>query len=554
VPAALLLLPVALLAVGALLAWAANAVAPGSGRLIAAIVAWGALAALIAIWVPQRTPLDLTVGELGAGIRFAIRIDAVSFAFGLFVLVPAALLLTFTRSPSPPLAILAAAASLFTLQAGGLILAAFGWGATLLAVAMLLQAAGEAKPMTTRLRDQAALLCLLWAGALIYARAGTDQYAAIPLSALQPQIFALVALASLLASGLAPWKSWPAALWERLRPETAGPATALLFFTGFYFLVRMYEAGGGHYPNPLFNTLFNTLLTGLGAACALAAALRAQAAPTRRAYLGETLPLAGGFALLALGLGTPLGIAAAIGTLAVAALLCALLPLVADQGLMGPVLAALVVSAGLPPTAVFGSRLLDIQAALEANEVAGYLGLAAVAAWVIGIAAAARAVRLGPRGETEATGSRFGALLLTVVLAVGGAGLGALQSTIAIPAAATVVNFPDSALTGGLYSTNAASGSWPAVALGGLLAVAVVALGVAGDRLGIASLPAVDPAPLFTPRWRSIPDRLGALVDALEIPAEFRVTGWQRLDLVLTRGSIWLWLLLFAALAVVVTR
>ena len=49
---------------------------------------------------------------------------------------------------------------------------------------------------------------------------------------LQPQLVALVAVASLLASGMVPWKAWPAALWERLRPEMAGPATALPFFTG----------------------------------------------------------------------------------------------------------------------------------------------------------------------------------------------------------------------------------------------------------------------------------------------------------------------------------
>src|SRR3984893_12565144 len=327
-PAVLLVSPVALLAIGALLAWAARRVIPGSGRFIAALAAWAALGTLVAIWIPQRAPLDLAVGELGGGLRLALRLDAVSFAFGLFVLVPAVLLLTFTRSPSPPLVMLATAASLFTLEASGLILAAFGWGATLLLVAVLLQAGGEAKPMTTRLRDQAALLCLFWAGAAIYSRGGTDQYAAIPVSILQPQIFALVAVASLLASGIVPWKSWPAALWERLRPETAGPSTALLFFTGFYFLVRLYEAGGGHYPSPLYNSL----LVAAGVACALGATLRAQGASRRRAFRGETLPVAGGFALMALALGTPLGVAAAIGTLAAASLLCALLPLAAEGG------------------------------------------------------------------------------------------------------------------------------------------------------------------------------------------------------------------------------
>jgi len=549
-PAVLLLLPVALLAVGAVLALALEQALPRWCRPFAALVSWAALIALVAIWVPQRTPLDLTVGELGAGLRLAVRLDAVSFGFGLFVLVPAALLLTFSRNPSPPLALLATAASLFTLEASGLILAAFAWGVTLLTVAALLQAGGEAKPMTTRLRDQAALLCLLWAGAAIYTRAGTDQYAAIPVSQLQPQIFALVAIASLLASGIVPWKSWPAALWERLRPETAGEATALLFFTGFYFLVRMYQAGGGHYPHPAFNLALATL----GTACALAATLRAQAAPSRRAYLGETLPVAGGFALLALALGTPLGVAAAIGTLAVASLLCALLPLVAEEALTGPVLVALLVSVGLPPTAVFGSRLLDVQAALEANEVTGFLALVATAAWVIGIAAAARAVRLGPRRETGASGSALGSLPVAVVLAAGGAGLGALQSAIAIPAAATVLSFPNSALTGGLNAADTAAGSWPAVALGGVLSLAVLAGVLAARRFGLATFPASDPAPFFAPRWRSLPDRLGAVADVLEVPAEFRVTGWKGIDLALTRGSIWLWIVLFAILAIVVTR
>jgi hypothetical protein len=214
----------------------------------------------------------------------------------------------------------------------------------------------------------------------------------------------------------------------------------------------------------------------------------------------------------------------------------------------------MVVSVGLPPTAVFGTRLLDVQAALEANELLGYLGLAAVAVWVIGIAAAARAVRLGPRRDAEPAGLRLGALLLAVVLAVGGVGLGALQSAIAIPAAATVLSFPDSALTGGLYATDTASGSWPAVALGGLLAVAALALGFSGWRFGTASLPAAEAAPFFAPRWRSLPDRLGALADALEIPSEFRITGWERVDRALTGGSIWLWILLFAILAIVVTR
>jgi hypothetical protein len=125
---------------------------------------------------------------------------------------------------------------------------------------------------------------------------------------------------------------------------------------------------------------------------------------------------------------------------------------------------------------------------------------------------------------------------------------------VASGAAATVLAFPNTALTGGLNATNTASGGWPAVALGGLLAVVVLALGLAGRRLGVAALPVAEAAPFFTPHWRSIPDRLGTVADALEVPAEFRVTGWKQIDDALTRCSIWLWIVLFAVLAIVVTR
>ena len=130
----------------------------------------------------------------------------------------------------------------------------------------------------------------------------------------------------------------------------------------------------------------------------------------------------------------------------------------------------------------------------------------------------------------------------------------ALQSVVAIPAAATVVSFPSSALTGGLIATNAASGGWPAIALGGVLAIAVLALGFFGRGSTVPSLTGPEPAPFFAPRWRSLPDRLGAVADALEVPAEFRVTGWKRFDAALTQGSIWLWIALFIALAIVITR
>jgi hypothetical protein len=263
--------------------------------------------------------------------------------------------------------------------------------------------------------------------------------------------------------------------------------------------------------------------------------------------------MAGGFALLALGLGTALGVAAAIGTLAAAALLAALLPLLNDDALSAPTMLALAVGVGLPPTAIFGTRLLDLEAAVESNEVGGYLALLTAAAWVVGIAAAARAVRLPPRRE-GAAGSQAGAVLVAALLVAGGAALGALQAAIAIPAAAAVITFPGTALTGTPYATAAASGSWPAVALGGLAVLAMLVLAVAGRRAAVPAVSGPEPPALLTRRWEVLPERVGALADRLEIPAEFRVTGWKRLDQAMARGSIWLWIALFVLLALLVAR
>lgn len=570
-PAAALLLPLALLASGALLAWLAGLLSAGS-RVIAALAIAGALAALILIWVPQREPLELILGEVGAGIRVGIRLDAVSFAFALFILVPAAFLVVFVRPPAPALTVLATAISLLTVLASGLIFAALAWGATFTAVSLLLHASGEEVTTRSRLRGGVAWLCLVWAAAALYGRAGTDQYTAIPVSALQGAIFSLVALAAILGSGLLPWRPWPAELWQRLRPRVAGPPIPLLYYAGFYFLVRMYQAGGGHYPL----RAFNYVLVVLGAGCALGSALRAQAVADRTAYFGEVLPMGAGFALMALGLGTPLGLAAAIATLATTSLLAALIPLVADAELSGSMILALLVSAGLPPGALFATRLLDLQAGLEANEVMGYLSLAGAAAWVIGMAAAARAVWLPSTAAPSERARGAAGIVLGLVLAMGGVAGGLLQAAIAVPAAASVVSFPATALTGIPLQTEVASGSWPAVALGGLLAILLALLllasGVAGRRSAVARETGANqevvphsgpqepgvlasrphPAALLQPAWAGIAERLRRRGAGLAVPTELRVTSWSRVDAAMGRGSVWFWLALMAALGYLV--
>src|SRR2546422_11250927 len=64
------------------------------GRVAAAIGAWGAVAALLAVWIPVRPSLGLTLGGLGYGSSFDLCIDAVTFAFGLIIATPTAVLLT----------------------------------------------------------------------------------------------------------------------------------------------------------------------------------------------------------------------------------------------------------------------------------------------------------------------------------------------------------------------------------------------------------------------------------------------------------------------------
>src|SRR5260370_27809012 len=67
------------------------------GRLAAAVGAWGSAAALVAVWLPVRSSLELLLGQLGYGSSLDLRIDGVSFAFGLMIVVPAALLLTIIK-------------------------------------------------------------------------------------------------------------------------------------------------------------------------------------------------------------------------------------------------------------------------------------------------------------------------------------------------------------------------------------------------------------------------------------------------------------------------
>src|SRR5260370_40889419 len=102
--------------------------------------------------------------------------------------------------------------------------------------------------------------------------------------------------------------------------------------------------------------------------------------------MAETVPGLAGFALMAIAIGTAVGLFAGLILLASAALLTVALPLLPDR--RGP--AALLVAAaaaGVPPGLAFGGRVLGLAGAFEAGHAFG-IGAGAGAGPRLGAAAA----------------------------------------------------------------------------------------------------------------------------------------------------------------------
>src|SRR2546430_3131622 len=193
----------------------------------------------------------------------------------------------------------------------------------------------------------------------LFRSGGTSAYGAVPVAALGVPLLALLALAAALCSGLLPWRTWVSDVWTRPRLEAGTLAVALLVPIGLFPLVRAYGMGAGQLPS----AQAGLAMSALGAATCLGAGIRAQAASSRRGVLAEAVPFAAGMALLALGLGTPLGVAAAMTGLAALSVAAGLAPLAADG--RGPLpVVALAVLAGVPPALLFGGWLLAVQGGL----------------------------------------------------------------------------------------------------------------------------------------------------------------------------------------------
>ncbi len=133
-PSIALLAPVLLPLVGAGVITAFGLGGLDLGRIAVGAGAWASAVALLVIWLPVRSTQELNLGQLGFGSPFQLRVDAVAFAFGLMVAVPAALLLTLQRRTWQEAAIgaLGVGAAMFAIEAGGVVLTALagsppGW-------------------------------------------------------------------------------------------------------------------------------------------------------------------------------------------------------------------------------------------------------------------------------------------------------------------------------------------------------------------------------------------------------------------------------------------
>ena len=578
---ATLLLPAAALAVSAALSWGAELAGVDLGRHIVAAAAWLALAVLAGAWLASgRGLIEFAPGITTAVAPLRLRMDAVVLLFDIAVLVPAALLLTFQRRSTREAAIaaLAVAAALVCLEGGSLLWTAIGLGLCISLVLIYLHREEQRGSGQFWVVQTLAWLLVVWTAVLLDAASGTSVYGAIPVTALRVPAFTVMTAAAVLCSGVLPWRTWVSEVWRRRRLEAGTLAIALLVPIGFYLLVRAYGMGAGQWPA----SQANLVVAAIGAAAAVGAAVRAQAAATRRGFLAEAVPLASGLALLALGLGTPLGLVAALTGILALSIVAGLAPLVPTG--RGPLaLLAIAVPAGAPPTVAFGGWLLTVQAALEAGVVSAFLGLAGAAAWLLGLAAAARAIRLPDVAAGAAPhGSRLGSLLASTAAVGAGLALTLVIALLAIPAATEVMptgpiqsagagGVSQAAILGaGSLGVSTASGGWSPALMAGplaLLALAAVATAyVLRWRASATSVPEAHvppgvveleppPAPLFTPPLARFLDSSIGWLKTLRLPAQYRSLFRPALmERAVAHSRPWLWAAVTVVMTIAVTR
>jgi hypothetical protein len=549
-PSFVVVAPVAIPLIGATVVVAFGLAGINLGRPATAVAAWATVAALLAVWLPIHSSLELVLGQLGYGSAFDVRLDGVSFAFGLMVAVPAAVLLTFPPRPWPDsaIALLGLGASIAAIEAGGVVLTAIAGGtaATVAVVLLDTEDPDALRPSWGFLLS--GWLALALVGVFLQLGGGTAVYTAVPVSLVTPPLFALLAISAVLVSCLLPWRAWPARLWSRHSLRASGIALTTLFPLGFYLLVRAYELGDGQYPS----TAFNAVLSVLGIAVAVTAAARAQAAATRREFLSEVVPAFGGFALTSIALGSPLGLATGIVVLAAASALIAGLALLPDRAGIES-LVTIAAAVGLPPSVTFAALVLGIEAAYETGDFVGFIGLAEAAAWALWVVAGARAIGLpGGRGHPAAETFPLEGMLVALLVLVAGPALALLESGFAYPVAGVVMRSQASSLGGGLTAIVTTSSLLPVVTLFTPLLVIAVAVYFATNTKAIRTQ--ARPALFAIPRLE-IREQMRAALSRATVPEDYRsIFNLRALELAAGRGNPIVWLAALVALGFAVAR
>ena len=342
-------------------------------------------------------------------------------------------------------------------------------------------------------------------------------------------------------------------------------AVATLYPLGFYLLIRAYEMGDGRYPQPVLGVA----LACLGVLVSLGVAVRAQAAATRRQYLGEVIPGLGGFALMAIAIGTPVGLVAGIVVLAAISVLAACLPLLPDRA-GPPTLLTFAAAAGVPPGLAFGALVVALAATFEAGDFMGLIGIAGAAVWILFMVAAARAIGLpAGRGHPAIETSPRTAMALAAILLVAGAALPVVVTLLAMPAQADAMR--SAGLGGGLVSVSTVQTELPALTLfAPLLLLGAIAYGLTGG-FGAQRSPRREPAPdqkpgatsrsaparppVFTIPGTDAPKRWVGAVRKAAVPEQYRsVVNLRALEKAAAGGRPVLWLATLIALAYAVNR
>ena len=520
------------------------------GRPAAGAGAWGSLVALLAVWLPVRSSLELTLGQLGFGSAFDLRIDGVTFTFGLMVAVPAAVLLTLQPRAwqEGALSMLALAAAMAALEAGGVVLTAIAGGTAATLAIVMLDTEDPRAPRPSWAMLLAGWIGLTWVGVILQVGGGTAVYTAVPVVAVTGPVFAVLAASAVIATSLFPWRTWLSRLWARSSLRAAAIAIATLYPLGFYLLVRAYELGDGRYPHPLFNVL----LAAIGILATFAAAARAQGATTRREFFGEVIPGLGGFALTAIAIGDPLALVAGLILLATSSALLASVALLPDRAGVAP-LVAIAAAVGLPPGLAFGARVIGIEATFEAGDFIGLIGVAGAAAWVTWMVAGARAIGLpGGRGRPAAETFPGVSMLIAALTLVAGPALAALQLGLANPVAGEVMPSSAGSLAGGLTSVVTVSSILPVVALFVPLLVLGVAIYAVTDT---ASIRTQARSALFKLPAAAALEGARALVRAARVPEQYRsILDLKELEVAAAGGNPILWMAALVALGFAVTR